>query len=35
MFLVSITQSYSKVLKDFRLNTAHFVIMQIPNKKEF
>ena len=29
-----ITQSYFKVLKDVRLNSTHFVIMKIPNKKE-
>ena len=32
--LVSITQSYFEIPKDFRLNTAHFVTMQIPNKKK-
>ena len=31
--LVSITQSYFEIPKDFRPNTAHFVTMQIPNKK--
>ena len=30
---VSITQSYFEIPKDFRLNTALFVTMQIPNKK--
>ena len=30
---VSITESYFEIPKDFRLNTAHFVTMQIPNKK--
>ena len=34
IFLVSITQSYFKVPKDIRLNTSHFFIMKIPNKKE-
>ena len=28
-----ITQSYFKVPKEVRLNTTHFVIMKIPNKK--
>ena len=32
--LVSITQSYFKVAKDVRLNTSHFFIAKIPNKKE-
>ena len=32
--LVFITQSYFKVPKDIRLNTTHFFIMKIPNKKE-
>ena len=32
--LVFITQSYFKVSKDFRLNTTHFFIMKIPNKRE-
>ena len=32
--LVFITQSYFKVLKDVRLNSTHFFIMKIPNKKE-
>ena len=32
--LVFITQSYFKVPKDIRLNTAHFFIMKIPNKRE-
>ena len=30
-----ITQSYFKVPKDVRLNSAHFFIMKIPNKREF
>ena len=34
IFFVFITQSYFKVLKDVRLNTTHFFIMKIPNKKE-
>ena len=32
--LVSITQSYFKVPKDVRLNSTHFFIMKIPNKRE-
>ena len=32
--LVFITQSYFKVPKDFRLNTSHFFIPKIPNKRE-
>ena len=32
--VVFITQSYFKVPKDVRLNTTHFFIMKIPNKKE-
>ena len=31
---VFITQSYFKVLKDVRLNTTHFFIAKIPNKRE-
>ena len=34
IFLVFITQSYFKVLKEVRLNTTHFFIMKIPNKRE-
>ena len=30
-----ITQSYFKVPKDVTLNSTHFFIMEIPNKKEF
>ena len=33
--LVFIMQSYFKVPKDVRLNTTHFFIMKIPNKREF
>ena len=33
--LVFITQSYFKVPKDVRLNSTHFSIMKIPNKREF
>ena len=29
-----ITQSYCKVSKDVRLNTSHFFIMKIPNRRE-
>ena len=29
-----ITQSYFKVPKDIRLNSTHFGIMKIPNKRE-
>ena len=32
--LVFINQSYFKVPKDVRLNSAHFFIMKIPNKRE-
>ena len=32
--IVFITQSYFKVPKDVRLNSAHFFIMKIPNKGE-
>ena len=32
--LVFITQSYIKVPKDVRLNSTHFFIMKIPNKRE-
>ena len=31
---VFITQSYFKVPKDVRLNTTHFFIMKVPNKRE-
>ena len=34
IFLVFITQSYFKVPKHVSLNTTHFVISKIPNKKE-
>ena len=34
IFLVFITQSYFKVPKDFRLNSTHFFIVKIPNKRE-
>ena len=32
--LTFITQSYFKVPKDARLNSTHFFIMKVPNKKE-
>ena len=32
--LVFITQSYFTVPKDVRLNTSHFFIAKIPNKRE-
>ena len=32
--VVFITQSYFKVPKDVRLNSTHFFIMKIPNKRE-
>ena len=32
--LVFITQSYFKVPEDVRLNTTHFFIAKIPNKRE-
>ena len=32
--LIFITQSYFKVPKDVRLNTSHFFIAKIPNKRE-
>ena len=32
--IVFITQSYFKVPKDVRLNSTHFFIMNIPNKRE-
>ena len=32
--LLFITQSYFKVPKDVRLNTTHFLIMKIPDKRE-
>ena len=34
MYLVFIAQSYFKVPKDVRLNSTHFFIMKIPNKRE-
>ena len=32
--LAFITQSYFKVPKDIRINTSHFFITKIPNKRE-
>ena len=32
--IVFITQSYFKVPEDVRLNSRHFFIMNIPNKRE-
>ena len=32
--IVLVTQSYFKVPKDVRLNSSHFFIMKIPNKRE-
>ena len=32
--IVFLTQSYFKVPKDVRLNSTHFFIMKIPNKRE-
>ena len=34
IFLVFFTQSYFKVPKDARLNSTHFFIIKIPNKRE-
>ena len=34
IYLVFITQSYFKIPKDIRLNTSHFFIAKIPNKRE-
>ena len=34
LVFIFITQSYFKVLKDVRLNSTHFFIMKIPNKRE-
>ena len=34
IFIVFITQSYFKVPKDVRLNSTHFFIRRIPNKRE-
>ena len=32
--IVFITQSYFRVLKDARLNSTHYILMKINNKKE-
>ena len=32
--IVFITQSYFKITKDVRLNSTHFFIMKIPDKRE-
>ena len=32
--VVFITQSYFKLPKDIRLNTTHFFVMKVPNKRE-
>ena len=32
--IVFITQSYFKVPRDVRLNSTHFFVMKIPNKRE-
>ena len=34
ILLVFISQSYFKVPKTIRLNTTHYFIMKIPNKRE-
>ena len=34
IYFVFITQSYFKVPKDVKLNTIHFIIAKIPNKRE-
>ena len=34
IFLVFITQTYFKVPADVRVNTSHFFIAKIPNKRE-
>ena len=34
ILLVFITQSYFAVLKDVRLNSTHYLIMKINNRKE-
>ena len=34
IYFVFITQSYFKIQKDVRLNTTHFFISKIPNKRE-
>ena len=34
IYFVFVTQSYFKIPKDVRLNTSHFFIAKIPNKRE-
>ena len=34
IFIIFISQSYFKVPKDVRLNSIHFCIVKIPNKRE-
>ena len=34
IYLAFITESYFKVPKEVRLNTTHFFIMKVPNKRE-
>ena len=34
IYIVFITQSYFKVPKDVRLNSTHFFVMKIPNRRE-
>ena len=34
LILIFISQSYFKIPKDVRLNSTHFFIMKIPNKRE-
>ena len=33
--LIFITQSYFAVSKNIRLNSTHYFVMRIPNKREF
>ena len=34
IYLASITQSYFAVPKNIRLNSTHYFVMKIPNKRE-
>ena len=34
IFLVFITQSYFSIPKNIRLNSTHYFVMKIPNKRE-
>ena len=34
IFLVFITQSYFSIPKNIRLNSTHYFVMEIPNKRE-